>query len=177
MGKYKIYRGFLPNGKEKIGATNEYPRRCEKQNMRDYYIMEEHDCEFITSDREIELQLKYLGERDSKSPYHVSLRNRAKGGCKDTAKLSEMGTKGAYAMWEKYPDMGKKIAESHKNNGKLKGSGNPAAKLTADKVRYIRKMCKRGGGGKYSYQRMADELGVSKGHIANVMSGLLWSHV
>jgi hypothetical protein len=176
MGVFKIYRGFLPNGKEKIGATNEYPRRCEKQNMRDYYVMEEHDCEFITSDREIELQLKHLGKRDSRSPYHVSLRNRPKG-ITDKKKLSEMGKKGWIASREKYPDMGKRIAESHKNNGKLKGSGNPAAKLTADKVIYIRKMCKLGGGGKYSYQRMADELGVSKGHIANVMSGRIWGHI
>lgn len=175
--KYKIYRGFLPNGKEKIGATNEYPRRCEVQNMYDYYVIEEHDCQYITSDREIELQLKHLGKRDSKSPYHVSLHNRAKGGCTDPTRLSELGTKGAYAMWKKYPDMGKKISESHKKNGRLKGAGNPAAVLTESKVRYIRKWCPIGGGGPYSQKRIAKALGCSKSHISNVIAKRIWSHI
>jgi len=174
MGKYKIYRGFLPNGKEKIGCTNQYPTRCIVQSMTDYYVMEEHDCEFIASDREIELQIKHLGERDSRTPYHVSLHNRPKG-ITDKKKLSEMGKKGWIASREKYTDMNQRLSKGSK--GKATGEKNSSAKLTEDKVRYIRKWCKVGVKGPYSYQRMATALGVTKGHISNVVARRIWSHI
>ena len=59
MGKYKIYRGRKPNGKWKIGTTIHYPYRCKKQKLNDYHILEEHDCKYTASNREIELQKQY----------------------------------------------------------------------------------------------------------------------
>jgi len=178
MGKYKIYRGFLPNGKEKIGCTQYFPKRCEKQEMYDYYIVEEYDCIYTASDREIELQIQHLGERDNISPYYAAVQNGKEGGCYDKEFLSKIGTKGAYSMWEKYPDMGNKISETHQKNGRHKGSGNPASKLNEDIVRYIRKWCKpQGENGTYSQARMARAMGISKGVVSSIVTRRTWKHI
>ena len=175
MGQYKIYRGFLPNGKEKIGCTKEYPRRCEKQEMYDYRIIEEHDCEFKASDREVELQLKHLGKRDNFVLYWQSLHQLLEaGGCTDKEKLSEMGKKGWVVSREKYPDMGERISKGIKEGEKVKGENNPACVLTEDKVRYIRKWCKPFVKGPYTQQRMAKAMGCSKSHISNVIARRIW---
>ena len=71
MGKYKIYRGKKPSGDWKIGCTIDYPRRCKKQHLTQYHILEEHDCKFIASNREIELQMEYGYKVDSTKYYKI----------------------------------------------------------------------------------------------------------
>jgi hypothetical protein len=175
MVKYKIYRGFLADGTEKIGCTTEYPKRCEKQSMYDYYVVEEYDDIYKASEREIELQIEVFGKRDNHTPYYISFNNRPKQGQTNKKVLSDMGKKGWVASREKYPDMGERISKSLKQSGINKGENNSAAVLTEDKVRYIRKWMPVGARGPYTQERMAKAMGCSKGHISNVIARRIWS--
>lgn len=175
MDKYTIYRGFLPDGTEKIGCTNEYPRRCIVQRMMDYYVIEEHTDIYKASEREIELQIQAFGCRDNRVPYHTSFNNRPKEGQNNKKVLSDMGKKGWKSSREKYPDMNERISKSLKERGTHKGENNSAAILTEDKVRYIRKWIPVKGRGPYTQKRMAKAMGCSKSHISNVVARRIWS--
>lgn len=174
MNKYYIYRGFLPDGSEKIGCTNQYPKRCIVQQMTDYYVVEEHTDIYKASEREIELQIQVIGYRDSTVPYHISFNNRDRSGQTDKKILSAMGKKGWKASREKYPDINERISKSLQESGIRKGEGNSAAVLTEDKVRYIRKWMPVGGRGPYTQSRMAKAMGCSKGNISNIIAKRIW---
>lgn len=62
----------------------------------------------------------------------------------------------------------------HKGRSRKKGADNPQAKLTARKVRSIRKRYRMG---KVTLQFLADHYGVSAATISNIVSRKLWPHV
>lgn len=81
--KYKIYRGQKPDGSWKIGCTINYPQRCCKQKLTNYYILEEHDCKYTASNRERELQNEY-GYRVDETRYYKIYDEKIKGHTQET---------------------------------------------------------------------------------------------
>lgn len=175
MGKYKIYYGKKPNGEWKIGCTLNYPHRCQRQKLRDYYIIEEHDDEFIASNRERELQNEYNLREDEK-PYHKSIQ-RTKGmsgkNHSDETKLKISKANSGRTLSETHKD---KLKEAWKNRDNS-GENNPIAVLTEDKVRYIRKWCKQGRGNGVSHGRMARAFGISQAHVTKIVNRETWTHI
>ena len=76
---YTIYYGTRPNGTPKIGCDEAYPNRPIKQNLTNYYIVEEHTDEMVASRRERELQKEH-GLKVDKFPYHLRKVYGGKGG-------------------------------------------------------------------------------------------------
>lgn len=68
MIKYSIYH--IPT--IKIGCSNEVDNRVKGQGYTEYEILEEHDCIYKASDREMELQKQY-GYPVDKIPYWQSI--------------------------------------------------------------------------------------------------------
>lgn len=56
----------------------------------------------------------------------------------------------------------------------MHGTKNPASKLNARAVKYIRKHGRKGDG---SVQRLAQKYGVNDSTILGVLNGLTWSHI
>jgi hypothetical protein len=73
--KHFIYHIF----NKKIGCTNNvtYRMRCQNVKEGEYEILEEHTCEFIASEREIELQKQY-GYPIDRMPYWKILQWQSK---------------------------------------------------------------------------------------------------
>ena len=73
MKTYLIYH--VPG--KKIGCTKDLHRRMSQQGFTRWEILEEHNCIYEASDREIQLQKDY-GLPVDKVPYHISVQNRSK---------------------------------------------------------------------------------------------------
>ena len=70
MTKYSIYH--IPT--IKIGCSNEVENRVKGQGYTEYEILEEHECIYTASNREIELQKEY-GYKVDRIPYWKSLQH------------------------------------------------------------------------------------------------------
>jgi bisphosphoglycerate-dependent phosphoglycerate mutase len=119
MGKYKIYRGQKLDGSWKIGATYNYPYRCQQQKLTNYHILEEHDCEKIVAIREIELQKEY-GYAVDKRTY-----------------CGALGRRKDYTISK---DTREKISTSMKGKKQAIGEKNGSAKFSENEIHYIRKL-------------------------------------
>ena len=190
---YSIYIGRKPNGKWKVGCDINYPNRPKEQKMKIYTCIETHDCVYMASDREIELQLKYFGKRDSSASYHETLkrvqlaRERNMGrplSKKHKLKISKVH-KGKILSAEtklkiSKANKGKILSEEHKLNlskakkGMNIGSKNGRVKLTESDVLEIRsKYIPR----VYTIQKLADEYGVGNLSIFKIIHRQRWAHI
>lgn len=71
-------------------------------------------------------------------------------------------------------NMADKVAKGRQGRPKnMKGEGNTRAKLTNEKV--LRALSLRKSG--LTYKQVAEEIGIGRSCIANVLSGLSWTHV
>jgi DNA invertase Pin-like site-specific DNA recombinase len=59
------------------------------------------------------------------------------------------------------------------SNWGQRGSKAPTAKLNEEQVREIKRLIRKG----VRYQDIAEQYGVGKSTIANIATGLRWSHV
>ena len=59
-----------------------------------------------------------------------------------------------------------------KKGRSLRGSEDPAAKLTAKQVSYIKDFVEQG----LTYQSIADMFGISKGHVSNIIAKRAWKY-
>tara|TARA_R110000822_G_scaffold310021_1_gene440983 strand:+ start:79 stop:549 length:471 start_codon:yes stop_codon:yes gene_type:complete len=152
---YSIYIGRKPNGKWKVGCDINYPNRPKEQKMKIYACIETHDCVYMASDREIELQLKYFGKRDSAILYHETLRR---------AQLARKRNMGSTLSEETKLIMSKAKA----------GSKNGKALLTDSQVLQIRsKYIPR----VYTRKMLAIEYSVSECAIRDVIYRKRWTHI
>ena len=165
---YSIYIGRLPSGKWKVGCDINYPNRPKQQKMKIYTCIETHDCIYKASDREIELQIKYFGKRDSNASYHEIVKRAEQSAKKRIGKplLEETKAKMSKAR------QGTRISEETK--ALLLGSKNHWAKLTEVDVLEIRsKYIPR----VYTLQMLADEYGVDESAIFCVVKRQKWKHI
>lgn len=137
--KHIIYYGIKPNGKAKIGCTTDYPNRPESQGLTHYMILEEHDDIEVASQREIELQIQYLGKRDSNSTYANSMNARAIAGRLGGLKRATQMT------FEDYSKAGKVGGTKNKQNmselGKRTTSNPEHQRMAAQKSGNMVRLC------------------------------------
>ena len=80
MKIHYVYYAIDKDGKQKIGASSLIKRRMMKEKYKEIKLLEAHDCDKKAGDREIELQLKYFGLRDSHFHYSEMInKNTPKG--------------------------------------------------------------------------------------------------
>ena len=205
MPKYKIYHipdfVYADGSVGKIGMSINVKRRMYKNKNTsikpfDFWeILEEYDCEYTASNRERELQIQYGYKVDNNryvnmkyqkngikgankwnkmTSSDIDLKNKQLQHMANMTKLANNANRGRVLS----NDTRNKISESIKVNGSSRGENNPASVVTEDMVRYIRKWCKSGrGNGTYTYQRMADALGVTKNIVAQVVKRKTWTHI
>jgi hypothetical protein len=147
MGKYKIYH----ISGVKIGVSVKPKARVESQGYVDYEILEQHDCIYKVSDREIELQKEY-GYVVDKTPYYKFMQNR--------------NTKGSLGRVNS-KEVRKRMSDAAKRRKK-----QGAAKLTPEKVIYIRSQYATG---KYSQTRLGNVFGLTQTGISRIIKKQSWS--
>ena len=147
MGKYKIYH--IPD--VKIGVSVQPKVRVESQGYVDYEVLEQHDCIYKVSDREIELQKEY-GYAVDKTPYYKFMQNRSTNGS-----LGRVNSK----------ETRKRMSDAAKRREK-----QGAAKLTPEKVIYIRSQYATG---KYSQKRLGNVFGLTQTGISRIIKKQSWS--
>ena len=190
---YSIYIGRKPNGKWKVGCDKDYPHRPKEQKMKIYTCIETHDCVYKASDREIELQIKYFGKRDSNASYHEMVkraqlawkRNTGSTHSEETKVKMSNSHKGKIFSEETKLKLSKaRTGKVHSEESNLKlsnskkgvhaGSKSGMAKLTEADVLEIRsKYIPR----VYTHQKLADEYGVDGTSIFNIIKRLTWAHI
>jgi hypothetical protein len=156
---YSIYIGRLPSGKWKVGCDINYPNRPKQQKMKIYTCIETHDCVYMASDREIELQLKYFGKRDSNSSYHETVKRAARAWKKATG----------IPLLEEH-----KLKISKAKKGMNVGSKHGKSKLTEDDVLEIRAKYKPYV---YTIKMLVEEYNVSKDCMIHIIYRTTWTHI
>ena len=156
---YSLYIGRLPSGKWKVGCDINYPHRPKQQKMKIYTCIETHDCVYMASDREIELQIKYFGKRDSNASYHETLKGARVSAKKRTGKARSEETK---------------LKMSKAQKGIIVGTKCYNSKLTEDDVieirsKYIPKL--------YTCNKLAAEYDVSNVMISKIINRKRWTHI
>jgi len=69
MKLHYVYYAIKENGKLKVGCTQNPKFRPRLGKYQEFILLEAYPCSKTAGDREIELQLKYFGKRDSKLHY------------------------------------------------------------------------------------------------------------
>ena len=148
---YYIYH--IPE-RNKIGVSNSLKVRMKKHKWTgSYEILEEHDCIYKVSDREVELQIEYYGKRDSNLLYWQTVKlhtteSRSKGG-KTSGKIAvESGQ-----------------LQSVQSKGGLASSKHKRV-IDYKTAQYIRHQYKTG---KYTQTRIGECFGVSQGVITQII--------
>lgn len=108
---YTIYKGALPNGRDKIGCDEDYPNRPFEQSMSDYFILEQHDDIMIASFRELQLQKEHNVKVDA-VPYYMTKINAAKA----SKKAQENGTHNFQTMTKNQRSENAKATTLFKNS-------------------------------------------------------------
>ena len=179
MIKYSIYHipdfQYSDNSIGKIGCSKQLDRRI-KENKKTsikafqfWEILEEHTCKQTAAIREQELQKQYGYKIDS-NLYKGAVARR-----KDYTHSEETRKKLSESLKNREYKPTKEIIK--KQIDQIRGEDNVNAKLTEDKVRYIRKWMPVGGRGPYTQERMAKAMGVSSGRISMVVNRLTWKHI
>ena len=173
---YSIYIGRLPSGKWKVGCDINYPNRPKQQKMKIYTCIETHDCVYMASDREIELQLKYFGKRDSAILYHETLRRGELAWKRNTGSTHSEETKLKMSKAQKGRVHSKetKLKMSKVQKGITVGSKNGNSKLTDADVVKMRAKYKPHV---YTIKMLVEEYNVSKDCIIAIIHRRNWTHI
>ena len=180
MRKYKIYHipDFLyaDGSVGKIGMSRSLQRRMRDNKNKsikpfDFWeILEEYDCKFTASNREIELQKQYGYKVDRIKYIDVEARThkltkeeRVRGGklvmaSKVGAEIRRRGTLASMKVDKTYH-----LGEKHHE-----------AKLNETKVKWIRQQHSRGD---VTYVRLANIFGVTAANIARIVKRETWTHI
>ena len=161
MALFYVYYAIQKDGTPKVGASNNPNGRKRGCKYQEIILLEAYDCPIKCGDREIELQLKYFGKRDSNHHYAVFKR-----------KMSESNKH----VWENQRErMMKNI---------VRGINQASSKLTEQDVRFIRKVYYKVENqntpipkGKMRRKQLADKFNCSTQTILRVVSGKGWKHV
>ena len=90
MNLHYIYYAIDKNDNPKVGCSKYIKRRIRNTQYKTIKLLEAHFDEKTASDREIELQLKYFGKRDSNKTYLQTINsNQLKGEKVKTSKLTK----------------------------------------------------------------------------------------
>ena len=147
MKTYLIYH--VPG--KKIGCTCDLHKRMRDQGFTQWEILEEHNCIYEVSDREIQLQKDY-GLPVDKVPYWQSVQNRHV--WSDAAR-----TKGQ--------DVLKQAGYEHVNKAAT-AAGKKHLKLTKTQVEEIKSLYATGN---YSQRKLGKMFGVSQYPIKLIVNG------
>ena len=141
--------------RNKIGVSNNLKVRMRKHKWTgSYEILEEHDCIYKVSDREVELQIEYYGKRDNNLLYWQTVKaitpeGRRKGGLSHSKEF--------------FSEIGKKSKPTDNQIQCLLDYNKRKRKLDYQTAEYIRAQYKRGKdvfGKKISQRRLAGVFGV-----------------
>jgi len=69
MKLHYVYYAIKKDGNPKVGVTKNAKFRPRLGKYKEFIILESYECPKLAGDKEIELQLKYFGKRDSKLHY------------------------------------------------------------------------------------------------------------
>jgi hypothetical protein len=203
MKLHYVYYAFTKNGKPKVGATSNPKRRLARYQSGK--VLEAYECPWKCGDREIELQLQYFGKRDSNFHYAEWLekkknidysvfqteefsRKMSEANLKSYASGTRKEVDRSYINDEYKEKISKASKEMWKDPKRLesmpRGEEVANALLTNEQVIYIRRVgfSKRNQftpvpPGKKSALELADELGVKKYIIKNVMRGKTYTSI
>ena len=153
--------------RNKIGATDDVTRRMRDHKWTGFYeILEEHDCIYKVSDREIELQKEYKkkfgGYKVDKRKYHEVRRMQTEEGSRKGALNQSIEDKRKGSVNQSIEDKRKGGSLAYKS----------MRKLTYEQAKYIRAQYKRGKdvfGKKISMQRLANAFNVDRKSIHNLL--------
>lgn len=178
MKLHYIYYAIQKNGKPKYGATTDPTARATSGRYKSIKVLEEYKCPMKCGDREIELQIKYLGKRDTSMHYANMLLMQAKSQTPEVWKKISVNTRKAVSNSEikkKQSDNAIKMWKNPKHIEFMKrGVSLPFAKLTDELVRQIRKeYIPR----KVSSRMLGKKYNVNQKSILNIVNGVTWKHV
>jgi hypothetical protein len=158
----------------KIGVAKNPKKRVAKQGYSEYEILEQHNCKYKVSDREIELQKQYGYEVD-KAPYYISEKNIKYGRTKiDPNHIKLLGKIEGKKRVES-GHLSKLHKEFEKTNHWSKIgtiSANKRRKLTYDQAKDIRQYYSEK---KYSQHQLAQMYKVSQGIITQIIRNLSYT--
>tara|TARA_R110002050_G_scaffold144102_3_gene269523 strand:+ start:1860 stop:2333 length:474 start_codon:yes stop_codon:yes gene_type:complete len=153
MKTYLIYH--IPG--KKIGCTKDLYKRMSDQGFTQWEILEEHNCIYEVSDREIQLQKDY-GLPVDKVPYWQSVQNRRKWQPGDAPILTS-----ERASYMRSCVKDKSRPKSKETREKISISMSKLLKQADEiRVKYIPR--------KYSMQKLAKEYNVSRSTISRIIN-------
>jgi ribosomal protein S25 len=178
MKLHYVYYAIQKNGKPKYGATTEPSNRKNREKYKSIKVLEEFKCPLECGDREIELQIKYLGKRDSSTHYADMILRRDKLKLPLIRKKISENTKKALSTPEVRKKLSLKSTEMWKDPKRkeknVRGVSQHLSKLTPELVKQIRKeYIPR----KVSSRKLANKYNVNQKSILNIVNRVTWKHI
>jgi len=166
MALHYLYYAIKQDGRAKVGASSNPNGRKRGCKYQEIILLEAYDCPIKCGDREIDLQLKYFGKRDSRSHYAVLQTKEYK------TKISE-STK---SRWKNHREV--------MMNSRARGSNHYLSKLTEEDVSFIRKVYYKFYNkltpmpkGKMSSKQLVDKFNCTIDTISKIVNGKTWKHI
>jgi len=166
MALHYVYFAIQKDGTPKVGASSNPNKRKRDCKYQEIILLEAYACPKKCGDREIDLQLKYFGKRDSRSHYAFYQTDEYK------TKISESSKR----VWANQRE--------HMLNTRARGINHAFSKLTEEDVSFIKKVHYRFvskatpiPNGKMTSKQLVDKFNCTHDTISSIVNGKTWKHV
>lgn len=163
---YYVYYAVEKDGKQKIGCTSQPKRRYELYDeVKSLFV---YDCPIKAGDKEIELQQKYFGKRDSSQHYSRFMEVRKQD------KSIEGFKKGGRKTVKLIQSQGKHIRKGEEGHHKLK---NNQVKFIKENWTRCNSWGKKENPNKLSTKELCKKFDISKYTISLIINNKIWTHI